>query len=93
MSFPRKRESRFSSIPWTPAFAGVTALTHGLSLESTAPSATPACLEVIIHLRGAPAADKRLETVIPAEAGIQVFLNSLDPGFRRGDGVESWALP
>jgi hypothetical protein len=25
--------------------------------------------------------------VIPAEAGIQLFQDVLDPGFRRGDGV------
>jgi hypothetical protein len=26
--------------------------------------------------------------VIPAEAGIQVFEDFLDPGFRRGDGLK-----
>jgi hypothetical protein len=29
-------------------------------------------------------------SVIPAKAGIQVFQGLLDPGFRRGDGLEDF---
>ena len=30
--------------------------------------------------------------VIPAEAGIQEYQGPLDPGFRRGDGLEGFSL-
>ena len=34
----------------------------------------------------------KLPGVIPAKAGIQSFQSLLDPGFRRGDGVENQIL-
>jgi hypothetical protein len=34
----------------------------------------------------------KLPGVIPAKAGIQSFQPILDPGFRRGDGVENQIL-
>jgi hypothetical protein len=34
----------------------------------------------------------KLPGVIPAKAGIQSFHSLLDPGFRRGDGVENHIL-
>jgi len=34
----------------------------------------------------------KLTGVIPAKAGIQFFHPLLDPGFRRGDGVEKQIL-
>jgi hypothetical protein len=33
---------------------------------------------------------KTLFSVIPAEAGIQGYKELLDPGFRRGDGLEDF---
>jgi hypothetical protein len=33
---------------------------------------------------------KRPVSVIPAEAGIQEYQGLLDPGFRRGDGLEDF---
>jgi hypothetical protein len=40
-SFLRKQESRFFNISWTPAFAGVTTLGRGISLEPTLPASSP----------------------------------------------------
>jgi len=34
---------------------------------------------------------KSLSSVIPAEAGIQECEELLDPGFRRGDGLEEFS--
>jgi hypothetical protein len=43
-----------------------------------------------IKIDGVAKSRKMLSPVIPAEAGIQFFQGLLDPGFRRGDGLEGF---
>jgi hypothetical protein len=69
-SFPRKRESRSLKYFWTPAFAGVTAFPAFYGINK---------LDEFVE------SQKAGFSVIPAKAGIQLFQDVLDPGFRRGD--------
>jgi hypothetical protein len=45
---------------------------------------------VFISIDGFVKNPKTLFSVIPAEAGIQEYQGLLDPGFRRGDGLEDF---
>jgi len=66
----RKRESSLFKTYWPPASAGVTSFLTFYEIIN---------IDEVVKSRNP------IKFVIPAKAGIQLFQDVLDPGFRRGD--------